>query len=64
VLGANDLMSTLGLSHRPSFRHRYLNPGLEQGLIELTQPESPRSPTQKYRLTEQEQVKLERIDEQ
>jgi len=56
-------MSTLGLSHRPSFRHRYLNPGLEQGLIEITQPESPRSPTQKYRLTEQEQVMLERIDE-
>ena len=24
---------------------------LEKGLVELTQPDSPRSPTQKYRLT-------------
>lgn len=59
VLGVNDLTANLGLSHRPSFRQRYLNPALELGLIELTQPQSPRSPTQKYRMTAQGSAVLE-----
>jgi len=50
-LGSNDLMQALGLSHRPTFRNNYLNPALEGGWIERTQPDSPRSPTQRYRLT-------------
>ncbi len=45
------LMLELVLNHRPSFRNNYLNPALDAGLIERTQPDSPRSPTQKYRLT-------------
>jgi len=50
-LGSHDLMHDLGLSHRPTFRNNYLKPGLEGGWIERTQPDSPRSPTQRYRLT-------------
>lgn len=50
-MGSNDLMQTLGLSHRPTFRGNYLNPALEDEWIERTQPDSPRSPTQRYRLT-------------
>lgn len=50
-LGSNDLMQALGLSHRPTFRNNYLNPALEDEWIERTQPDSPRSPTQRYRLT-------------
>ena len=50
-LGSNDLMQAMGLSHRPTFRNNYLNPSLEGGWIERTQPDSPRSPTQRYRLT-------------
>lgn len=50
-IGTNDLMKRLGLSHRPTFRENYLNPALESGWIERTQPDSPRSPTQRYRLT-------------
>ncbi len=50
-LGATNAMQTLGLSHRPTFRNNYLNPALEGGWIERTQPDSPRSPTQRYRLT-------------
>ncbi|MFA5353827.1 MAG: Fic family protein, partial [Thermodesulfovibrionales bacterium] len=50
-LGGNDLMKALGLSHRPTFRENYLNPALEGDWIERTQPDSPRSPTQRYRLT-------------
>jgi Fic family protein len=50
-LGRNDLMQALGLSHRPTFRNNYLNPAMESEWIERTQPNSPRSPTQRYRLT-------------
>ncbi|MFZ0611061.1 MAG: hypothetical protein WAM73_02365 [Desulfobacterales bacterium] len=50
-LGSNDLMQALGLSHRPTFRENYLNPAVEDEWIERTQPDSPRSPTQRYRLT-------------
>lgn len=47
----NDLMQLLGLKHGQTFRDNYLNPALIEMLIEMTQPESPNSPTQKYRLT-------------
>lgn len=50
-LNGNSLMLALGLSHRPTFRNNYLNPALEDEWIERTQPDSPRSPTQRYRLT-------------
>lgn len=50
-LGSSELMQVLGLMHRPTFRSNYLNPGLEQGWIERTQPDAPRSPTQSYRLS-------------
>lgn len=50
--GTKELMQLLDLKHRPSFLEGYLNPALWQGLVEMTQPDSPRSPTQKYRLTE------------
>ena len=51
--GTKALMQLLNLKHRPSFLEGYLNPALQQHLVEMTQPDSPRSPTQKYRLTEQ-----------
>ena len=51
-IGATDLMARLNLSHRPTFRKNYLEPAFSAGFIERTQPESPRSPTQRYRLTE------------
>lgn len=45
------LMKRLHLKHRPTFRANYLNPALEADLIEMTQPDAPNSPTQRYRLT-------------
>ena len=45
----------LGLKHGPTFRANYLGPALSSGLAGMTQPDSPRSPTQKYRLTEKGQ---------
>ncbi len=50
--GTKELMQMLDLKHRPSFLYGYLNPALQQHLVEMTQPDSPRSPTQKYRLTD------------
>jgi len=48
---AGELMRTLGLKSAKNFRATSLNPALGAGLVERTQPDSPRSPTQRYRLT-------------
>lgn len=56
--GAVELMAGLHLSHRPTFRKNYLEPAIAAGLIERTQPDSPRSPTQRYRLTEKGRSKV------
>lgn len=49
TLSAAKLMERLGLSHRPTFRKNYLNPALEQNLIERTIPDKPNSRNQKYK---------------
>ena len=48
TLSTSEIMKRLGLSHRPTFRKNYLNPALEQGLIEMTIPDKPNSRNQKY----------------
>ena len=50
-MSSSRLMNVLDLSHRPTFRKNYLSPALDGGWIERTQPDSPRSPTQRYHLT-------------
>lgn len=52
ALKVNELMAALGLAHKATFRANYLKPALVAGLIEMTDPTSPNSPAQKYRLTE------------
>lgn len=47
-----EMMSALKLGGRRNFLEKYLTPAMETGLVEMTQPDSPRSPTQRYRLTE------------
>jgi len=44
-------MKLLPLKDYMSFKYAYLEPALDLGLVEMTQPDRPRSPTQKYRLT-------------
>jgi fido (protein-threonine AMPylation protein) len=46
-----DMMVALKLGGRRNFLEKYLTPSIELGFVEMTQPNSPRSPTQKYRLT-------------
>lgn len=60
-LSTQELLNLLQLRHLPSFRKNYLHPALDSSLLEMTQPESPRSPTQKYRLTEKGFKLLERL---
>ena len=45
-------MKAVGLKDRVTFARNYLEPALAGAFIEMTQPDSPTSPTQKYRLTE------------
>ena len=47
----SQLMQPLKLKDRVNFSRMYLEPALSLNLIEMTQPDSPKSPTQKYRLT-------------
>ena len=49
-LSSSEIMRKLELSHKPTFRKNYLNPALEHGLVEMREPDSPRSPKQKYKL--------------
>jgi len=49
TLSAVTLMELLDLKHRPNFRKNYLHPALEQGLIEMTLPQTPNARNQKYR---------------
>lgn len=61
ALPAAELMARVGLSHRPTFRSNYLAPALAAGWVEMTDPGSPRSPTQRYRLTDQGRVQCRRL---
>lgn len=49
TLSAVEIMDSLGLSHRPTFRNNYLNPALELEVIERTIPDKPNSKNQRYR---------------
>ena len=49
ALKASELMQRLGLSHRATFSQNYLKPALAAGVLVMTHPDSPRSPTQRYR---------------
>ena len=60
-LASKEAMLALHLNHRPTFLYDYLQPALSIGLVEMTQPDSPRSPTQKYRLTTRGKQVLEDV---
>lgn len=57
VMGKKDysrteIMELVGVKHRPTFLYNYLQPAIEQGFIEMTIPQKPKSSKQKYRLTQ------------
>ena len=57
-MSRQDLQSALHLKDDEYFRSAYLQPALQQGWIERTIPDKPRSSRQKYRLTKKGQSLL------
>ena len=49
-LGVREAMNAVRLKPRATFLSNYLQPALKTGLIQMTQPDSPKSPTQKCRI--------------
>ena len=47
-----ELQKIVGINDISHFRGSYIIPALEQGLLEMTLPDKPKSRQQKYRLTE------------
>ena len=43
-----EIMQHFGYTNKTKFRNKFLNPLIENGIINLTFPESPHSPKQKY----------------
>jgi len=54
----DEIQKYLGLSNRDYFRKKVLNPLIEKELLELTIPDKPKSPNQKYRITKKGYDKL------
>jgi len=48
---AIELMKILNRSNKSKFKNVIINPLVENGFLELTNPDKPKSPSQKYRLT-------------
>jgi ATP-dependent DNA helicase RecG len=57
-----ELMEVTGRTDRTKFRDQVLRPLLEAGLIAMTLPDKPKSPSQRYRLTHQGQTVLANLD--
>jgi ATP-dependent DNA helicase RecG len=47
-----EIMDVLRLEDRKNFKTLYLNPAIKSKLVELTIPDKPQSPKQKYQLTQ------------
>ena len=48
---AIELMEILNRTNKSKFKNVIINPLVENGFFELTSPDTPKSPIQKYRLT-------------
>ena len=48
---ANELMKILNRTNKSKFKNVIINPLVKNGFFELTNPDKPKSPAQKYRLT-------------
>ena len=48
---AVELMEILNRTNKSKFKNTIINPLIENGYFELTNPDKPKSPMQKYRLT-------------
>ena len=51
-MSAKEMRRFCGLKDATYFKMKVIDPLIEEGLVAMTQPDSPKSPTQKYYLTE------------
>lgn len=50
-MSIKEILTALNLKHRPTLLSSYIKPAIALNLVEMTNPASPKSPKQKYRLT-------------
>lgn len=50
-LSMREIMEAMGLKHRPTLLYNYIEPAMNNGVVTLLYPGSPRHPRQKYKLT-------------
>ena len=60
-LARPELMKLLQINHRPHFLFEYLQPAINEGLIEMTIPDKPKSIHQKYRLTSKGKILKQKL---
>ena len=48
-LNDTEIMSHVGMKHRYNLKHRYVDPLIEGGFLEMTIPDKPNSRSQKYK---------------
>lgn len=51
AMSVKELMTAVGLKHRPNFMEYSLTPAINEGLVQMKYPDSPRHPRQRYLLT-------------
>ncbi len=59
--GLREIATSIQHSNLTKLRKGIMASLIEAGFVELTQPDSPRSPTQKYRLTEKGRALLKEL---
>lgn len=51
-MSRKEMQMALQLKHEGNFRENYLEPALQENLIQMKFPDSPKHPKQRYLLTE------------
>lgn len=59
-----EIMEVFGWSDRTKFREKYVTPLIEIGLIEMSQPDKPKSSKQQYSLSNKGKTFLDQLNAQ
>lgn len=59
-----EIMAVFEWSDRTKFKKKYINPLLETGLVEMSHPDVPNSPMQRYFLSKKGKIFIDQLNEQ